>query len=253
MILLAALFGAMIGSFFNVVIHRMPRGESVVFPPSRCPKCGHRIRPWENIPVLSWLWLRGRCAQCRAGIGIQYPLVEAVTGAWAALLAWDLLRHPQPAGAAIVFVYFALCAIPIAVIDLRHYLIPDILTLPGMGIALMASFLPAGIKPWESALGLVGPGLLLWSIGTLASRMLKKDAMGFGDVKLLALAGASFGWKPALLGLVIASFLGATVGLPLLLTRRLNPDRHIPFGPFLCVGALLAARFGEKFLAWFWG
>ena len=252
LILAAAVFGSLIGSFFNVVIYRMPRGESVVFPPSACPACGYRIKPWENIPVLSYLLLRGRCRGCRSGISPQYPLVEAVTALCAALLAWDLLRNPQPAGSALVYAYFTLCVIPITLIDLRHYLIPDVLTLTGMPIALAASFLPGGLKPWEASLGLFASGFILWVIGAVATRLLKKEAMGFGDVKLLALAGACFGWPSAMLGLAIASMLGAAAGVPLLLLRRLNPERHIPFGPFLCVGVLIAARFGEKLLDWYW-
>jgi leader peptidase (prepilin peptidase)/N-methyltransferase len=248
----AALFGSLAGSFFNVVIYRMPRGESVVFPSSRCPSCGHRIRPWENIPVLSWVFLRGRCSQCRSGIGFQYPLVEAVTALAAGLLAWDFLRHPQSMGSALVFAYFALCVIPIAIIDIRYYLIPDILTLTGLPLALGASFFPGGLKPWESALGLAASGLFLWTLGAVAGKILKKEAMGFGDVKLLALAGACFGWQTALIGLAMASVLGTLAGLPLLLLRRLNAERHIPFGPFICLGVLVAARFGESLLDWFW-
>ncbi len=250
-IAVAAVVGSMLGSFFNVVIYRVPRGESIVFPASRCPQCGHRIRPWENLPVLSWLWLRGRCSQCRARISAQYPLVEAATGLWAALLVGDLLRHPQPPGSAAAYLYFALCALPITLVDLRHYLIPDALTLPGILIAFALAFLPGGLTPWQALAGGFCAGLALWAVGAVSTRLLKKEAMGFGDVKLLALAGACFGWKAALLGLGVASVLGTLVGLPLLLARRLNAERHIPFGPFLCAGVLLAARFSGPLVNWY--
>ncbi len=251
-ICLAAILGSMVGSFFNVVIYRMPRGESIVTPPSRCPVCQHRIKPWENIPLFSWLLLRGKCSGCQTKIGMQYPLIEALTGLTAALLTWDIIVHPNPIGTNIVYLYFALCLIPIVIIDFRHYLIPDALTLTGIPIALAASFLPnSRLLPWESLFGFLISGFFLWGIGALASWLLKKEAMGFGDVKLLALAGACFGWQSALIGLGIASILGTLFGLPMLWLKRLNQERHIPFGPFLCLGALLAFRFQEPIYNWF--
>ena len=248
----AVIFGSMLGSFFNVVIYRMPRGESIVLPASRCPSCGYKIRPWENFPVLAWIMLRGRCSQCRVPISIQYPLVEAACGAWAGLLAWDMSRNPIPIGSALVLFYFGLCAVPITIIDLRHYLIPDALTLTGLVFAVATSFLPGGLTPWESLGGMVISGVSLWALGTIMGKVLKKDAMGFGDVKLLALMGACFGWQTSMLALGAASVLGSLAGIPWLFLRGKNPERHIPFGPFLCLGALLANRFGHSVLEWYW-
>jgi leader peptidase (prepilin peptidase)/N-methyltransferase len=244
----AGIVGAMAGSFFNVVIYRMPRGESVVSPPSQCPRCGHRIRPWENIPVFSWLViLRGKCSGCSLPISVQYPLVEAATGLWAAAwAAWLLLGDAPPdPGFRIALLYFTLCCIPITVIDLRHYLIPDVLTLPGIALGCALALLPGGLAPWEGLLGAVVAGGGLWLIGFTASLLLRKEAMGLGDVKLLAMAGAAFGWQPTLLGLGIASVLGTIGGLPLLLFRKLNEERHLPFGPFICAGVLVALVVGD--------
>jgi len=249
----AAVFGAMIGSFFNVVIYRMPRGESVVWPPSRCPRCQRGIRPLENIPVLSWLFLRGKCAGCRLPISMEYPLVEAFTALWAALLTLVLLRfHPQaPWDFRLGFLYLGLCAIPITLIDFRHYLIPDLLNYPGLLLGLGASFLPGGLTPWQSLLGAVIAGGLLFGIGFLAEKLLRKEAMGLGDVKLLAMAGAWFGASTSLLGLLFAALLGTLIGLPLLLFGRLNQEKHLPFGPFLCLGVLLSALVGDLLLNWY--
>ena len=142
---------------------------------------------------------------------------------------------------------------PIFIIDFRHFLIPDVLTYPGMLLGLGLSFLPGGQTPLESVAGGVGAGLFLWLVGFSASLLLKKEAMGLGDVKLIAMAGALFGLQTALVGLIFASVLGCLVGLPMLLLRRLNEHRHIPFGPYICLGVMGAAFFGEALLDWYMG
>jgi leader peptidase (prepilin peptidase)/N-methyltransferase len=255
LILLSGVFGLMAGSFFNVVIYRMPRGESVVWPPSRCQDCGYRIPFYLNVPVLAWLWLRGRCGSCGAGISVQYPLIEAITGLTAAGLA-AFFAYALPgadAGFELAFAYLVLASIPILVIDFRHFLIPDLLTYPGIVLGIVLSFLPGGIDPRQSLIGSAGAGGFLWLIGFAASLLLKKEAMGLGDVKLVAMAGALFGLPTALFGLIFASALGTVIGVPLLLLRRLNENRHIPFGPYICVGTALAAFYGRPFLAWYMG
>ncbi len=252
---LGALLGLMVGSFFNVVIYRMPRGQSVVWPPSRCTSCGYQIRFYQNIPVLSWLLLKGKCKSCGAGISAEYPIVEAVTGLLsAAIFTWFFRSGIQyPLDFKIGFIYLALASIPIFVIDIRHFLIPDALTLPGIVLGLGISFLPGGQTAVESLVGASTAGLFLWLIGFTASKVLKKDAMGFGDVKLIAMAGALFGWQTALIGLLFASVLGSAFGLPMLLFRRLNKEHHIPFGPYICLGVLCSALFGKEILAWYFG
>jgi leader peptidase (prepilin peptidase)/N-methyltransferase len=255
LIALAAVFGLMAGSFFNVVIYRMPRGESVVWPPSKCPNCGYRIPFYLNLPVFAWLILRGKCKSCGSPISAQYPLVEALTGAVAGgVAAFFAYAHPEAdLGFCLAFAYLALATIPIFVIDIRHFLIPDLLTYPGIVLGLALSFLPGGLTPLQSLIGSAGAGGLLWSIGFFASLILKKEAMGLGDVKLAAMAGALFGLQTALFGLIFASLLGCIVGVPVLLLRRLNENRHIPFGPFICVGTAAAAFYGSPFLDWYFG
>jgi leader peptidase (prepilin peptidase) / N-methyltransferase len=255
LIALATLLGLMAGSFFNVVIYRMPRGESVVWPPSKCPSCGYRIPFYLNMPVFAWLLLRGKCGSCRAPISAQYPLIEALTGAMAGGLAafFAYVLPGADLGFMLAFAYLALASIPIFVIDIRHFLIPDLLTYPGILIGLGLSFLPGGITPAQSLIGAAGAGGLLWLIGFAASLLLKKEAMGLGDVKLTAMAGAMFGLQTALFGLMFASVLGCIVGVPVLLSRKLNESRHIPFGPFICLGTALAAFYGAPFLDWYLG
>jgi leader peptidase (prepilin peptidase)/N-methyltransferase len=253
--LLGGLFGSMIGSFFNVVIYRMPRGESVVWPPSRCLRCGYQIKFYENIPVLSWLLLRGKCKSCGDGISMQYPLIEALTGFIGALVFTYVFHGGahQSADFKIALTYLALSSIPIFVIDFRHFLIPDVLTIPGFILGVAISFLPGGMTPWDSLIGGFGAGFFLWLIGFTASLILKKEAMGFGDVKLIAMSGALFGLQTAMFGLIFASLLGCVVGLPMMLFRRLNEQRHIPFGPYICVGVILSAFFGKQILGWYLG
>jgi leader peptidase (prepilin peptidase)/N-methyltransferase len=252
---LAGVFGLMVGSFFNVIIYRMPRGESVVWPPSHCTGCGYRIKAYENIPVLSWILLKGRCKSCASPISVQYPLVELLTGILAVAVAGYFLSPVAdfPLDFQIGAAYLILASIPIFIIDFRHYLIPDVLNYPGMALGLALSFLPGGQSPVQSLVGMAGAGMLLWSVGYAATRLLKKDAMGLGDVKLIAMAGALFGLQTALLGLVFASVLGCLVGVPMLLLRRLNQEHHIPFGPYICLGVLIAAFAGEATLAWYFG
>lgn len=252
---LAGLFGLMLGSFFNVIIYRMPRGESVVWPPSHCTGCGYRIRAYENIPVISWILLKGRCRSCGSGISVQYPLVEALTGLLSVSVAGHFLTFgaEHDLGFKLAAAWLVLASIPIFVIDFRHFLIPDVINFPGMVIGLALSFLPGGISPEDSLLGGVGAGLFLWLVGFSASKLLKKEAMGFGDVKLIAMGGALFGLRTALTGLIFASVLGTLVGIPMLLLRRLNEHRHIPFGPYICLGLLAAAFLGDALLTWYLG
>jgi leader peptidase (prepilin peptidase) / N-methyltransferase len=250
---LGALFGLLIGSFFNVVIYRMPRGESIVWPPSRCTKCGYQLKFYQNVPVLSWLWLRGKCRNCQVSISSEYPIVESLTGLVSGLVfAWIFtVGHEYPLDFKIALAYLVITSIPIFIIDFRHFLIPDALTYPGILLGLGIGFLPGGSTPLESLLGAGGAGLFLWLIGFTASFLLKKEAMGFGDVKLIAMCGALFGLQTAMFGLIFASLLGTLVGVPMLLLQRLNAQRHIPFGPYICMGVLVAAFFGKEILLWY--
>jgi leader peptidase (prepilin peptidase) / N-methyltransferase len=253
--LFGGIFGLLVGSFFNVVIYRMPRGESVVWPPSRCMDCGYRIPSYLNIPVLAWLVLRGKCKSCGAAISVQYPIIEAITGLITALCVGYFLtagaHHPLDFKIGVTFLTMA--SIPIFVIDFRHFLIPDLITYPGIVLGIALGFLPGGLTALQCLTGAVLSGGFLWLVGFSASLLLKKEAMGLGDVKLVAMAGALFGAQVALFGLIFASVLGCLVGLPMMLMRKLNEHRHIPFGPYICVGALLSAFYGQPALHWYMG
>jgi leader peptidase (prepilin peptidase)/N-methyltransferase len=159
----------------------------------------------------------------------------------------------HPADFKIGVTFLALASIPIFVIDFRHFLIPDLITYPGIVLGLGLSFLPGGLTPLQSLTGATVSGLFLWLVGYSASLLLKKEAMGLGDVKLVAMAGALFGASTALTGLIFASALGCLIGLPMMLFRKLDEHRHIPFGPYICVGTLLAAFFGQRLLDWYMG
>jgi leader peptidase (prepilin peptidase)/N-methyltransferase len=250
---LVALFGALLGSFFNVLIWRIPRNESVVFPASHCPNCNRAIKPWENIPVLSYLFLGGKCAGCKTKISIIYPIVEIITSAML-LLLWILLVNNQnitllngiPLGVQIAFL---ILLIPISVIDIRHYIIPDIFTLSFLVLSFGISFIPSGITPQQSLLGILAGGGSLWLLGFIGKVIFKKgDAMGGGDIKMMAAAGALWGPEIALIAIVLGAFLGSLAGLPMILLKKINTDHHIPFGPFLGAGLWISVIAGIKIL-----
>jgi leader peptidase (prepilin peptidase)/N-methyltransferase len=243
-----ALFGALVGSFLNVVIHRLPRGESVVSPGSRCPKCGHAIRPWENIPVLSWLLLGGRCAKCRASISVRYPLVEAVS---AALVALCVARWGLTATAAI-HAAFCLSMLVIMLIDYDHQIIPDAITLPGtaLGLALVAWTEPTWLEALIGAA--VGAGFL-YAIGEAWYRMRKIEAMGGGDVKMAAYFGAILGWQGMLLTIFLGSFLGAIAGAFLMARGKGGMQTMLPFGTALAPSAVLVLFWGRPLIDWYLG
>jgi len=246
--------GLILGSFFNVLIWRLPRSESIIAPGSHCPACGRHIRPWENIPVLSFIMLGGKCAGCRAAISWRYPAVELLTAALC-LLLWQTYVSPYaaiPHRAAdhITFVLriaSLLVLIPVAFIDLEHFIIPDSITLPGLAVGILASFFPGPLTPLQMLLGTAAGGGTLMALGALGEYVFKKDeAMGGGDIKLMAFLGALWGWKAALLAIVFGSVLGACATLPLLAAGRLPADRRIPFGPFLAAGTWIAALYGDQ-------
>lgn len=258
---IAGISGLVIGSFFNVLIWRLPRGESVVFPASHCVSCGRKIRPWENIPVLSYLFLRGKCASCKEPISPVYPLIELITGGASAAL-WYLFAQKALAGNADIFLstsvilqaLFLLMMIPMAVIDFRHYIIPDFFTLPIITAGLIISFLPGGITPLQSFIGILGGGGVLYLIGWIGTIALKKgDAMGGGDIKLMAAAGALFGLEISLMGIVFGALLGSVAGIGMIVTKKLSVDHRIPFGPFLGAGIWIAVLAGKAIVNFYIG
>ncbi|HEX6898791.1 MAG TPA: prepilin peptidase [Thermoanaerobaculia bacterium] len=245
----AAVLGLIVGSYLNVVIHRLPRGISTVLPRSRCPECGAAIRAVDNVPVLSWVLLGGRCRACRARISWRYPLVEAAT---AALFVASFLRFgisfEAPAAA-----LFSALMLTLAMIDYDHMILPDKITFLGIFLGILLQPLLSWARLWEGPWGavagagfgaLLGSGILLavW-IGWYLLR--KEEGMGLGDVKMLAAIGAFLGWKGVLVSLFFASLSGAVVGLTLMAFGRLGAGSKLPFGIFLALGGLVALFFGD--------
>ena len=236
----AAVCGAMLGSFINVVIYRLPRGESLVAPGSHCPSCNTAVKPYDNVPVLAWLWLRGRCRACRSAISPRYPLVEATT---AALCAGVLLSHSS-AAAITLGLLTVLVLVPIAAIDLEHHVIPNRITAPAALLALVlgTSLDPAG-EPSRLIAAAAAGGFFLFAA------VVSPRGMGMGDVKLAALLGLLLGAEvaPALL---IALVAGVLVGV-IVIARRAPGERRragVPFGPFLALGGLTAIYAGHAIL-----
>ncbi|NLW30812.1 MAG: prepilin peptidase [Fibrobacter sp.] len=255
----AFLTGLIFGSFFNVLIYRVPEKKSILWPSSFCPKCKKSIKPWENIPVISYIFLGGRCSACKNRIPITYPAVELITAIFSVIL-WYLMIKPvvfnsapwQTLTGMILYSVFLLLLIPVSVIDLKHYIIPDVFTLSMIAAGLIYSFLPLGITPFQSVIGLIGGGGVLYLTGWIGTVLFKKgEAMGGGDIKLMAAAGALFGLKVAFMGIVFGAFLGSIAGVAMLASKKISSDHHIPFGPFLGAGIWIAIFSGEQILEWY--
>lgn len=266
LVIICALLGLIIGSFLNVIIHRLPemmmRGwrlqchelqgttpaaedlepYNLNTPRSRCPGCGHAISVWENIPVISYLILRGRCRQCGRPISPRYPLVELLCALLSAAVAWKFGYTWQTAAA--LLLTWAL--IPLVFIDLEHQLLPDDITLPllwaGLGLSLFGIF----TDPASAIIGAMAGYLSLWSVYMLFKLLTGKEGMGFGDFKLLALFGAWLGWQAIPLTIVLSSLVGSVAGVSLILLRRHGRDMPIPFGPYLAAAGWIAMMWGEN-------
>lgn len=263
MALFAGLIGLAVGSFTNVCIARIPDGRSVVWPPSHCPSCGHGIRPRDNVPVLGWILLRGRCRDCGLGISPLYPGIELLVG----LISWLLFRRFVPDFGAIdaahvttwaFYLLFAFMLVAQTYIDIRHYIVPDefsIYAVPvGVAGAALVSWLGGGEVPgWrESVVGALLGGGGLGGVAALYWLIRREEGLGLGDVKLLAMIGAFLGALPALpVVLIVASTTGAAVGLGLMLIKRKGLRLAVPFGPFLALGALVYVLHGEALSARF--
>lgn len=240
-------FGAVIASFLNVVIWRVPRGESVVRPPSHCPKCDAPIKWYQNLPIVSYLWLRGKCAKCHAPISPRYLLVEILGGVlfWGAWLKFGL-------DAPILWVWFSLMIVG-SFIDFDHHLLPDFVTIGGMAYGLVLSVaipLIAGVSPWAglgwSLVGVASGLGIMWLIRFLGGRAFKREAMGMGDVLLMGAVGSMTGWPGVLFALVVSSFLGSLGGLAAMaVSRKWGRNFEIPYGPYICLANLIYIFFPE--------
>lgn len=241
--LVGAIFGAIVGSFLNVVILRLPDPEqSIVFPGSHCPQCHSPLAWFENIPILSYLMLRGRCRHCRATISPQYPLVEALTAAIAVAL---LARFQLTFLAAALFV-FAAALVVVIVIDIRLQIIPDLISLPGIILGVIVSLF-GGVVSWQSSLiGLFAGGGVLYGLALGYALLRKVEGMGGGDIKLLAMIGAWLGWQSLPFVILVSSLSGSLVGIIAMLQQKKGGQTRIPFGPFLSLAALLYVFFLDQ-------
>ncbi len=243
----AFLLGSIIGSFLNVCIYRIPEGQSVVSPRSRCPECGSEIRWYQNIPILSYLLLRGRCAGCKTDISWRYPLVEALTGALFVAVFWRF----GLSWATVVFWIFTAALVAITFIDLDHQIIPDVISLPGIVAGFACSFLLPGLAWSDSLLGILAGGGSLYLVAVLYELVAKREGMGGGDIKMLAMLGAFLGWQGVFPVVFFASLAGTLVGVPLMLIRGQSAKLAIPFGPFLAFGAVFYLLFGNMLIRWY--
>ena len=260
----AFLWGAMLGSFLNVCVLRLPRNESVIRPASHCPGCGKSIAWYDNIPLLSYLVLRARCRHCGAPISAQYPVIElAVALIWAGAVVWWGASWDALSAALLTTLLLG-----IALTDARHYLIPDEFSLGGLGAGLALSFVPGGLSPLASLAGAAAGFALLWVVKAggdwaLARGMIrgeelqqvleageKPTSLGGGDLKMMAMVGSFLGWQGVLLTAFLGSVAGVAVFLPLVLLKRRSP---IPFGVFLAVGAVVTLVIGDALIAWYSG
>lgn len=241
------IFGAVIGSFLNVCIYRLPLGLSIVSPASRCPACGARVPFYYNIPVISYFWLGGRCAYCKTPLSFLYPFVEALTGAFCAALFVKFGLTPS-FGAYFAFVS---ALIVITFIDLEHRIIPDVISLPGIAAGILASFFLPYPGVVNSVIGAIaGVGLLL-GVATAYFYLSASEGMGGGDVKLLGMIGAFLGWRGVLVTILTGSFLGAVVGVIMISLYGKTSKYALPFGPFLALGAVIYLFYGDVLIGWY--
>jgi leader peptidase (prepilin peptidase) / N-methyltransferase len=240
--MISFVFGAAIGSFLNVCIWRIPEGKSIVFPSSHCPKCGKSIRPFDNIPVMSWLILRGRCRDCGESISARYPLVELLTALLSLALFWLYGASLQYLAAFL----FTAALIVITFIDFDHQIIPDVISLPGIPVFFLLAVFVMGIGFLDSLLGLLVGGGSLYVIAVGYELLTKREGMGGGDIKLLAMIGAFLGWKSLFFVVFMSSILGAAVGIVLILIKGKDMKYAVPFGPFLSIAAVLYLFAGRE-------
>ena len=256
-------FGLVIGSFLNVCIHRMPRGQSIVSPGSNCPHCHHSIRAWENIPVFSYLFLLGRCRSCGGKIFWVYPLVETTS---AVSFYFLFLKFGISLPFLINVVFFAILII-LVFVDLFERILPNVLTLGGSVLGLLVSplqssdfFQNPGLRPeqiavWthyiDSGLGVLMGGGLLWVVAALYLKLRKIEGMGFGDIKMVAMVGAFLGWRHAWLTILLGSLLGALIGSAFIFLYRKGARYELPFGSFLGLAAMVTTLWGREMFGWY--
>jgi len=241
------IFGLCIGSFLNVCIYRLPESKSIVQPRSMCPHCGALIRFYDNIPILSYIALKRKCRHCSASIALRYPVVELISGVFALGVYLKYGIGPE------TLIYFGFIAslLVITFIDIDHRIIPDVITLPGIPIFFAASFALRQISFVESILGILVGGGSLFLVAWLYHLLTKKEGMGGGDIKLLAMIGAVIGWKGVLFTIFVASAVGTLAGMLIMLKTRKTMKLAVPFGPFLAIGGITYILFGPQLINWY--
>lgn len=245
--LIVSLFGGLVGSFLNVCIYRIPNKKSIVYPPSSCMSCNAKIKFYDNVPILSYLILKGKCRSCGVSLSVQYPIVEFLTGFFAFIIFYEY-GFTSYTVAGFIFVS---ALIVITFIDLNLRIIPDVITLPLIPIAFVASFFIPLIEPLDSFIGFLAGGGGLYLIAFMYEKISARQGLGGGDIKLLAMIGAFLGWKGVLVTVFLSSFIGAIIGVVLMGFYGKDSKFAIPFGPFLSLGATFYMLYGTEFLNWY--
>lgn len=235
------------GSFINVCIYRVPRGISIISPKSFCPNCKAPIKPYDNLPIISYIILCGKCRNCQATINLRYLAVELAAASISAGLVAKFLLSPGLGP----FFILAMLLLTIAFIDLENKIIPDTLSLPGIAVGLLSSLLLRQTPFFNSAIGALVGGGILYATALAAQAILKQEGMGGGDIKLLAMIGSFLGWQKTLLTLFLAVFVGSITGGIYVLASGKGKREPIPFGPFLSLGAIISIFAGEELIAWY--
>jgi leader peptidase (prepilin peptidase)/N-methyltransferase len=241
------LFGTAVGSFLNVCIYRLPGSLSIIRPRSMCPSCKTQIAFYDNIPILSYLWLRGRCRRCGATISLRYPVVETTAGLFAVAL---FTRHGVAPEGFILYAFVAALLV-VTFIDLDHQIIPDVITYPGILVGFLSSFVVDHITYKESLMGILLGGGGLFLVASVYYLLTRKEGMGGGDIKLLAMVGAFLGWKAVIFTIFVGSAIGTVVGVAVALRTHGGRKMAVPFGPFLSLGALLFLFCGQQIIGWY--
>ncbi|MBU3947257.1 MAG: prepilin peptidase [Proteobacteria bacterium] len=245
---LTFIIGLCLGSFMNVCVYRLPLSKSIVTPRSMCPGCNNFIKFYDNIPVLSYIFLGGKCRNCNIPISFRYPMVEIISG----LAALSCFIKFGLSIEWLVYFAFASSLIVITFIDIDHKIIPDVISLPGIPIGLLlASFVLPSMNFKESIIGILAGGGSLFAIAWIYSLITKKEGMGGGDIKLLAMIGSLTGWKGVLFTIFIASATGTLAGIAVMLKTKKGVKLAVPFGPFLSIGAILYILFGTEIISWY--
>ena len=245
--IISIIFGAIIGSFLNVCILRLPKDESIITPGSHCPHCQNPIQFYDNIPLISYFLLRGKCRKCKKKISIQYPLIEGIT----AICSFILFLKYGVSLSYLFYFLFVAALIVITVIDLYHQIIPDVISIPGIGVGLLSALILPHVTFFNSLIGMILGGGSLFVVATLYQWLFKREGMGGGDVKLLAMIGAFLGWESVIITIISSSLIGSILGIIIIIFKGKNFKYAIPFGPFLSLGAAITLFYENEILFWY--